>query len=78
MQGVISSPHLSTDPVDKGCIIFVDLILPMGWVESPKFLCEFPETLTDVAHAPVDTDLLFLSYATISKISSDGPFPPTH
>ena len=77
MQGVISSPHLVTSPVDEGCIVCIDLVLTMVWVESTKFFCAFSETLMDVANAPVDTDLLVLSYVTISKILSSGPPPPT-
>ena len=37
-------------PGEKGCIIFTDLFLPMGWVESPNFFCTFSETLTDFAN----------------------------
>ena len=37
--------------LDDDCIIiFIDLVLPMGWVESPKFFCEFLEMLTNVAN----------------------------
>ena len=48
----------------------------MGWIDSPKFFCAFLETLTDMENALVDTDLLVLSYGTISKIPATGPRPP--
>ena len=53
------------------------LALPIGWVDSPNFSCPFSETLTDVANALVDTDLLVLSYGAISDIPETGPPPPT-
>ena len=28
-------------PEDEGCIIFINLVLLMGWVDSPKFFCAF-------------------------------------
>ena len=31
-------------------LICIDLVLPMGWVDLPKFFCGFSETLTDVAN----------------------------
>ena len=61
---------------DQGCIIFIDLVLLMGWVESPKFFCAFSETLTDVTNALVDTDLPVLSYDAISEILATRPGPP--
>ena len=44
-------------PGDEGCIIYIDLVLLMGWVESPKFFCTFWEKLTDVANALADMDV---------------------
>ena len=63
-------------PDDDGIIICVDLVLPMGWVESPKFFCDFSETLTDVTNALVDTYLPVPSYGGISELQSTGPVPP--
>ena len=63
-------------PRDEGCIICINLFLPMGWVESPKFFCAFSETLTDVTNALVYTDLPVPSYGAISKIPATGPGPP--
>ena len=37
-------------PGEEGIFICIDLVLPMGWVDSPKFFCAFSETLTDVAN----------------------------
>ena len=54
--------------VEEGCIICIDLVLPMVWVDLPNFFCAFLETLTDVTNALVDTDFPVPSYGTISKI----------
>ena len=37
-------------PEDYGFIFCVDLVLHMGWVDSPKFFCAFSETLKDVTN----------------------------
>ena len=65
-------------PGDEQTIICINLVLPMGWVDSPKFLCAFSETLTDVANTLVDTDLPVPSYGVVSKIPATGPAPPSH
>ena len=44
-------------PYDDVIIICIDLVLPMGWVDSPKRFCALLETLTDVENALVDSDL---------------------
>ena len=61
---------------DEGCIICIDLVLSMGWVDSPKFFCMCLETLTDVANSLVDTDLLLPSYGAICNISATAPVYP--
>ena len=63
-------------PEDKVCIICINLVLPMGWVDSPKFFCVFSETLTAMANDLVDTDLPVPSYGAISEIPETGPGPP--
>ena len=63
-------------PAYKGHIICINLVLPMGWVDSPNFFCAFSETLTDVANVLVNTDLPVPSYGAISKILATGPGPP--
>ena len=63
-------------PGDEGKITFIDLVLTMGWVDSPKFFYAFSETLTDVANTLVDTDLPVPSYVTISDIPEIRPSPP--
>ena len=67
---------ISSAPGDEGTIICIDLVLPMGWVDSPKFFCAFLETLADVANTLVDTDLPVPSYGAIYKIPATGPGPP--
>ena len=63
-------------PGDEGTIICINLVLPMGWVDSPKFFCAFLETLTDMANTLVDTDFPVPSYVAISEIPANGPGPP--
>ena len=62
---------------DNCAIICIDLVLPMGWVDSPKYFCAFSETLTDVATALVHTLLPVPAYGAISEIPETGP-GPTH
>ena len=41
--------------LENHCIItFIDLVLTMGWVDSPKFFCAFSETLADVTNNLVE------------------------
>ena len=61
---------------EEGTIICLNLVLPMGWVDSTKFFCTCLETLIDVAYAPVNTYLLVPSYGAISEIPATGPVPP--
>ena len=63
-------------PGDEGIFICIDLVLPMGWVDSPKCFCAFSETLTDMANALVDSEFPVPSYGVISEILSTGPGPP--
>ena len=42
-----------TVPDDDCIIIYIDLVLPMIWVDSPNFFCSFLETLMDVANSLV-------------------------
>ena len=67
---------IPSSPGGEGIIICSDLVLPMGWLDSPKFFCSFSETLTDVANALVNTDLPVPSYGAISEIPATGPGPP--
>ena len=63
---------ITSAPGEEGVILCIELVLPMGWVDSPKFFCAFLETLTDVANALVNTELPVPSYIAISKIPATG------
>ena len=63
-------------PDNDVVIICIDLVLPMGWVDSPKFFCAFSETLTDVANALVNAELLVPAYGDISVLPATDPGPP--
>ena len=56
-------------PGEEGIFICIDLVLPMGWVDSPKFLCAFSETMTDVENAQVKSELPVPSYNYIPWMS---------
>ena len=45
-------------------------------MDSPKYLCAFSETLTDVANALVHTSLPVPAYGAISEIPETGLGPP--
>ena len=55
-------------PEDDVIIICIDLVLPMGWVDAPKFFCAFSETLTDMLNALVDADLPVPAYGEIPAL----------
>ena len=63
-------------PDDDVILICIDLVLPMGWVDSSKFFCVFSETLTDVANALVDADLPVTAYGAISALPATEPGDP--
>ena len=63
-------------PEDDAILICIDLVLPMGWVDSPKFFCAFSETFTDVANALVDADLPVPVYGAISALPATESPPP--
>ena len=63
--------------LDDGIIIIcIDLILPMGWVDSAKFFCTFSETLTYLANALVDANLPVPAFQAIYVLSTTEPVPP--
>ena len=62
-------------PDDNTIIICINLVLPMGWVDSPKFFCAFLGTLTGVSNSLVDADLPVLAYGAISALPATDPGP---
>ena len=69
---------VSSVPDDNIILICIDLVLPMGWVDSPKFFCAFSETLPDIANSLVNADLPVPAYGAISALPATEPPPPTH
>ena len=51
------------------------MVLPMGWVDSPKCFCAFSETLMDAENALVQTLLPIPGYWAITKIRETGTGP---
>ena len=60
-------------PGDEGIFICIDLVLPMRWVDFPKFFWAFLETLTDVANTLVGSELPVPSYWAIYEVPSTKP-----
>ena len=67
---------LPSVPKDDVIIIYIDLVLLMVWVDSPKFFFAFLETLTDVVNALVDADLPVPYYGAISALPATEQGPP--
>ena len=63
-------------PEDDVVLLCIDLVLPMGWLDSPKFSCAFSKTLTDMANAMVDADLPIPAYGEISALLTTEPGLP--
>ena len=57
-------------------IVCINLVLMMGWVDSPKFFCAFSETISDVAIALVHTLIPVPGCRAIFKTTEKGPNPP--
>ena len=64
-------------PDEDLVLICIDLVLLVGWVDSPKLFCAFSEMLTDVTNAMVDADLPVPAYGAISALPATNP-PPLH
>ena len=59
-----------------GIVISINLVLPVGWVDSTKFFCAFSETMMDVASALLDTLIPVLEYGYMTNIPVTGLVPP--
>ena len=57
-------------------LIYINLVLLMGWVDSTKYFYAILETLTAVGNALVHTYLPMPAYGAISEIPETGPGPP--
>ena len=62
-------------PEENVIIICINLVLPMGWVDSPKFFCAFSEALTDVANTLINADLPVPAFEAISTLPAIEPPP---
>ena len=64
--------------ISKGnCVITcINLVLPMGWVDPPKYFCAFSETLTDKVNALMHTLLPVKAYGAILEIPETSLGPP--
>ena len=62
---------------DSDCVIVcIDLVLPIIWVDSPKFFCALLETLVGVVNDLVHTSVPVLGYSAIAKIPETNLGPP--
>ena len=60
---------------DNCVIIYINLVLPMGWMDLPKYFCTISKTLTYGANSLVHKSLLVLTYGAISAIPETSPGP---
>ena len=67
---------VSSVPEDDVINIYIDIVLPMGWVDSPKFFCALLKILTDMVNALVDTNLHLPAYGDIFVILDTDLGPP--
>ena len=63
-------------PDDYVIIICIDLVLPMGQLESIKCFCTFSETLTNISNVLVYKDFPVPAYGAISTLLATEPGPP--
>ena len=65
-------------PYNDVIIRCIDLVLPMGWVDSPKCFCTFLETLFEMANALVDAYLFGTKiWGNIRATGHKAAPPPT-
>ena len=67
---------ISSVPEDYVIIICINLVLPIGWEDWPKFFCAFLEMLTNVANDLVDAYLPVPAYGAISVLPATDLGPP--
>ena len=65
-------PPLPTDPHQLLCI---DLVLPMGWVNSPDLFCASSETVTDLANTAFRSELDPAPYQPTADLYTATPSP---
>jgi hypothetical protein len=63
---------LPSFPDDEPLVAF-PMILPMGWVDSPNFLCAVTETIADLANARFDSNSMT---TTVHRLNDTAPTPP--
>ena len=67
---------VSSVPEDDVINIYIDIVLPMVWVDSPKFFCALLKILTDMVNSLVDTNLHLPAYGDIFVILDTDLGPP--
>jgi hypothetical protein len=51
------------------------MILPMGWVDSPNYLCALTETIADLANARFEVKDLSTVNHPLSTLANSTPAP---
>ena len=63
-------------PSDTIILLCIDLVLPMGWVNSPDMFCAASETVTDMENGYIlETASAFLIYPPTANNYSTAPVP---
>ena len=64
-------------PGDTAIYLCIDLVLPMGWVNSPPFFCAASETAADLANSYIrDPTTPWSPYGPTRDVYSTTPSPP--
>ena len=63
-------------PSDTTILLCIDLVLPIGWVNSPDMFCAASETVADMANGYIlDPTYAFVIYPPTANTYSTTPAP---
>ena len=63
-------------PCDTTILLYIDLVLPMGWVNSPDMFCVASETVVDMTNGYIlEPTSAFLIYPPTATKYSTAPSP---
>jgi hypothetical protein len=65
---------LSSYP-DEDPLVAFPMILPMGWVDSPNYLCALTKTIADLANARFEANDLATQHHPLSTLANSIPAP---
>jgi hypothetical protein len=60
---------------DEDPLVAFPMILPMGWVDSPNYLCALTEMIADLANARFEANNLATQHHPLSTLANSIPAP---